>query len=154
MPRLIFLFLLTALLFTCTNEPCDDVSCANDGVCENGTCRCLDFYEGDNCQREARSKFIGNWNTSNSNCNDLNDVPVLPNVIVEAQASDIDDLRFQIPELLGPTWVDASLSGNNSATFSTSFDTVAISGSLNFTEDLAFSLTFTTDVSCVFNLNR
>ncbi len=156
MLRLTFIFLLTGLMFSCTSEPCDDVNCGENGVCVTGMCECNDFFEGNDCQTFARNKFLGMWNTSSSNCTDLDDVDILPNVIVEAQpGGGMQDLRFQIPDLIGSTWVQASLTDNNNATFSTSIDSFAISGALNFSEDLTFfSLDFTADVTCNFNLTK
>ena len=55
----------TALIFfysSCTTDPCKDVICLNDGVCNSGTCSCAAGYEGTDCSTLSRDKFIGTWN--------------------------------------------------------------------------------------------
>lgn len=41
-------------------DPCKDINC-NDGVCLEGTCLCDDGYEGVNCEKLEREKFVGSW---------------------------------------------------------------------------------------------
>ena len=48
-------------LASCTTDPCVDVTCYNDGVCDDGTCMCTDWYEGDDCSTEERAKYYGNY---------------------------------------------------------------------------------------------
>ena len=48
-------------LASCTSDPCVDVTCYNDGVCDDGTCLCADWYEGDDCSTEEKAKYIGNY---------------------------------------------------------------------------------------------
>ena len=48
-------------LASCTTDPCVDVTCYNDGVCEDGTCICADWYEGADCSTEERAKYYGNY---------------------------------------------------------------------------------------------
>lgn len=42
----------------CT-DPCDDTNCQNGATCDDGTCICADWYEGDQCETETRKKFYG-----------------------------------------------------------------------------------------------
>lgn len=58
-----FKFLLFAclLLFSCKNDPCDDVVCANEATCLEGICDCTEGYEGTLCDVEMRSNFYGTW---------------------------------------------------------------------------------------------
>lgn len=51
-----FLFIL--FIMSCT-DPCKDVNCMNEGVCDDGTCLCADGYEGTNCENEIRAKYYG-----------------------------------------------------------------------------------------------
>lgn len=54
----------TAIVFfysSCTTDPCKDVVCLNDGVCNTGTCDCAPGYEGTDCSTVSRDKFIGNF---------------------------------------------------------------------------------------------
>ncbi len=51
---------------SCTKDRCASVSCKNGGSCNGGKCTCTGSYEGDNCEKEARTKFIGNWGVENN----------------------------------------------------------------------------------------
>ena len=57
------LLLLSAffVMTSCTSDPCLDVTCFNDGVCDDGTCLCVDWYEGADCSTEERSKYYGEY---------------------------------------------------------------------------------------------
>ncbi len=46
---------------------CFNVSCPATGVCIEGECSCLPYYEGDDCV-PMRDKFLGNYNNGNSAC--------------------------------------------------------------------------------------
>jgi len=48
-------------LASCTSDPCVDVTCYNDGVCDDGTCMCTDWYEGMDCSTEERAKYYGSY---------------------------------------------------------------------------------------------
>ncbi len=48
-------------LASCTTDPCVDVTCYNDGVCDDGTCLCADWYEGADCSTEERAKYYGDY---------------------------------------------------------------------------------------------
>ena len=48
-------------LASCTTDPCIDVTCYNDGVCDDGTCLCADWYEGADCSTEERAKYYGDY---------------------------------------------------------------------------------------------
>lgn len=49
------------LIASCTPDPCIDVVCLNDGVCDDGTCLCTDWYEGTDCGNEQRVKYYGTY---------------------------------------------------------------------------------------------
>ncbi len=56
----------TAVFFTviytsCNRDKCKSIVCANGGICNDGACNCPSGYEGTNCERLSRNKFIGNW---------------------------------------------------------------------------------------------
>jgi len=48
-------------LVSCNTDECKDVTCDNGGICVEGTCECLDGYEGTNCETEERAKFTGTY---------------------------------------------------------------------------------------------
>ena len=57
-----FLILSCILALTsCTSDPCVDVTCYNDGVCDDGACLCADWYEGTDCNTEERAKYYGDY---------------------------------------------------------------------------------------------
>ena len=57
------LFILISIITfsSCTTDPCIDVMCYNDGVCDDGTCLCADWYEGADCSSEERAKYYGSY---------------------------------------------------------------------------------------------
>ena len=62
MKALKLLFFSGILAFSsCTTDPCVDTTCYNDGVCDDGTCMCTDWYEGMDCSTEERTKYYGNY---------------------------------------------------------------------------------------------
>lgn len=48
-------------LSSCSKDPCVDTTCYNDGVCDDGTCMCADWYEGTDCSTEEREKYYGTY---------------------------------------------------------------------------------------------
>jgi hypothetical protein len=45
------IFILTILIIvTSCSEPCDEISCLNDGICVEGICECPDGFTGENCE--------------------------------------------------------------------------------------------------------
>ena len=54
---LINIFVLLTLLSSCDKtpemfDPCENISCANEGTCVNGICECPDGFSGANCEIE------------------------------------------------------------------------------------------------------
>lgn len=58
-PLISYVLILT-LVVSCKN-PCDTITCFNGGTCDDGTCLCPNWYEGDYCETEQRTKFLGNY---------------------------------------------------------------------------------------------
>tara|TARA_B110000114_G_C14936660_1_gene334664 strand:- start:137 stop:619 length:483 start_codon:yes stop_codon:yes gene_type:complete len=57
----LLLFSCVLALGSCTTDPCVDTTCYNDGVCDDGTCMCTDWYEGMDCSTEERAKYYGSY---------------------------------------------------------------------------------------------
>ena len=55
------LFCFSLFMFSCT-DPCADIVCGDNGVCDDGTCLCDEGYEGTACETEARAKYYGTFN--------------------------------------------------------------------------------------------
>jgi hypothetical protein len=52
----------SAIVYTsCNRDKCKTIVCANGGVCNGGSCNCPSGYEGTNCEKVSRDKFLGNW---------------------------------------------------------------------------------------------
>tara|TARA_B100000768_G_scaffold137012_1_gene127997 strand:+ start:226 stop:711 length:486 start_codon:yes stop_codon:yes gene_type:complete len=73
-------------LASCTPDPCLDVICLNDGVCDDGACLCADWYEGTDCSTEERAKYYGDYigtatfiNASGDVSTSTDTIPVIAN---------------------------------------------------------------------------
>jgi hypothetical protein len=47
------------------DDPCENVTCLNDGVCIDGNCDCLEGFIGSDCGTPCREAIFGNWNVTN-----------------------------------------------------------------------------------------
>lgn len=65
---LLFAMFSIAILTSCT-DPCDDVNCLNEGICDDGTCECIAGFEGKNCEILTRDSIAGNFAIA-STCDD------------------------------------------------------------------------------------
>ena len=62
MRKFLLVFTAFAFLFSnCSSDPCEDVTCLNEGVCIDGICDCASWYEGVNCEDEKRQKYFGDY---------------------------------------------------------------------------------------------
>ncbi len=59
---IIFISLLS--LQSCEEKACDNVVCANNGLCEGGACTCTEGYEGVRCETLSRQKFLGTYSVT------------------------------------------------------------------------------------------
>lgn len=46
---------------SCKDEPCDSITCLNDGSCNDGKCTCEQPFEGEFCEKLEREKFIATY---------------------------------------------------------------------------------------------
>lgn len=44
-----------------TTDLCAGVECRNGGYCFEGQCECTAGYYGDNCEKKANARYLGNW---------------------------------------------------------------------------------------------
>lgn len=59
MKKLIFFVLISASLITCSDsDPCEGITCENDGFCVNGQCDCTVGYEGPNCGTQTKPSSV------------------------------------------------------------------------------------------------
>lgn len=68
------LFLLAFAVIGCKN-PCKDIDCGAQGVCNEGVCDCNVGYETDGegrCNTETRAKFLGTY-SCNETCGTIQD---------------------------------------------------------------------------------
>jgi len=68
--------LLTAIAFAtvmifnaCTNDPCKDVTCLNGGSCADGTCQCLNGFDGTDCSHQIRNDYLKTGASVSESCN-------------------------------------------------------------------------------------
>lgn len=51
---------------SCQRDKCKEITCAFGATCVEGVCYCPTGYEGAQCEKTIRSKFIGVWNATES----------------------------------------------------------------------------------------
>lgn len=96
MNRFLALIALVTVLLTfaaCQQDPCEEVSCQNGGVCMEGTCDCPEGFTGDQCESFESSEFLGTYAAS-YDC-----IQVAPNHRVDIQLKSLADTLTQL-ELL------------------------------------------------------
>jgi len=55
-----------AFYSSCTNDLCEQVLCAHNSICIEGSCHCQTGYEGVHCETIERDKFLGSYLVSES----------------------------------------------------------------------------------------
>ena len=68
-------FVVLTLMFTvqsCTDEPCDDVTCFNGGICVDGTCDCPAGFGGTDCSAVTDPCLANNVTCLNGGTCDTN----------------------------------------------------------------------------------
>jgi hypothetical protein len=58
----------TVLFTACEQDSCLDLKCINGGTCADGYCRCVQGFEGPQCEIKANTKFLGKYYGS-TECN-------------------------------------------------------------------------------------
>lgn len=139
-------FLAVILFLTSCTDPCEDITCLNDGVCDDGTCLCEDGYDGITCETEVRTKYFG---TFNGPLNCPNEDPVDQSLIFEAGPEVTQMLMI---DALEPTTVDTlTLEGNVATSPEREIDlfgtivTFQISFTFNTTDEASMELKTSAD---------
>ena len=93
MKKTLFLFLLSLLIFSCGKEtdPCEGVTCLNNGFCFNGGCDCPERWEGLDCSNQKTPNSVRVTNVK------LNSFP-FDNDGISWDVLDRADVYFQINE--------------------------------------------------------
>jgi len=140
MQKLILAFFLGTLIFACS-DPCDDVNCGANGTCdeETGNCICDEWVEGNNCETETRTKFLGTWNsTSICQLGSMNDSPTWT---IETSAN-LNNFILRSPDVLSNRIIEATLTANNDASLTPfTLGTSEFSGSINFINETTMAMT-------------
>lgn len=76
------------IFFACESEdPCENITCLNEGICNNGDCNCPLGYEGETCETESRTKILGFYNYDSGTCTNYS-----PTIEVLADTTSVTDL--------------------------------------------------------------
>lgn len=135
--QLFFTSVFLCFMFSCS-DPCDDVSCGDNGTCDDGTCICDTGYEGTLCDTKIIDKYTGSWVSSDFGC----DGTVQDNVVLVIQQGDtVTDIVFYDPE--EPEFLYTITYNDSILTVPSQFvNGVTISGSGTLNEDGIMDLTF------------
>lgn len=59
------LLVFSSITYTsCERDKCKEITCAFGAACVEGVCYCPTGYEGAQCEKTIRSKFIGPWSVT------------------------------------------------------------------------------------------
>ena len=64
----IITLVLALTFFLGCEDPCENISCLNDGICISGDCDCLLGFEGSTCETDSRDKFLGFYLYASGTC--------------------------------------------------------------------------------------
>ena len=51
---------------SCKRDKCKEITCSFDATCVEGQCYCATGYEGTQCEKTIRTKFVGVWSVTES----------------------------------------------------------------------------------------
>jgi len=138
----------------CKKDPCKKVDCKNGGTCVDGACRCNLPWEGNQCEIDARDKFVGAWKGT-ENCGQPADATT---TIVKSTAS---PLRIVFDQYYYGVYAELTSSTNitipsQQVTLGQTTITVSGNGVLNG-NTLILNITYSSGgqgITCTSTLNR
>ena len=92
-----FILFLLVIVASCS-DPCEDVLCGDNGVCDEGVCICDTGVYGDKCSQLYRDDFLGTWAVSDLECNIGNSATSA--VLTFSAGTNVDE--FQITSSITP----------------------------------------------------
>ncbi len=68
--NIILLVMTLSVFVACEgDDPCENITCLNEGICDNGSCDCPVGFEGDTCEVEYRDRILGLYTYDSGTCN-------------------------------------------------------------------------------------
>jgi len=116
MKKSITVFLISILFAGCTaTDKCDGVNCLNGGICNDGSCTCPNGYDGEFCQDEERTKFLGNYSVHEEISSSSGDTTKDYNCSIVTDGTDKFSIKFTNLSDFTCTneEVEATVSGNS-----------------------------------------
>lgn len=110
MKRFILFSITVIFLMACNSDPCEDKDCGEFGTCMEGVCICEQFYEGENCEKETRTRYIGNWISSIS-CDDGINSTGLDFEIIAGDG--LNGIKIQSPDIYSNIQFDGFIDNEN-----------------------------------------
>ncbi len=131
----VYFYLIFISLFASCADPCLDVQCTNNSICQDGLCACDVGYEGDDCSVEARAKYFKTYTYTvieemcGSNFNETSSVQA---TLIVSSAPEVLDLtiqdgnrsfvvRLDDNQFEGSSFTETGIDGNKTITPSGSF---------------------------------
>jgi len=158
MKQNLFGLMLFSIFYISCGNPCDDLNCGPNGVCDEATeaCICDNWYEGTLCETETRAVFLGSW-ASTSNCNLGNGVSD-PDITI-TPGLEIDEIIIQSPDILANRAIVANLTSGTAATI-VDFESgiTSFSGSISYADSTTMFMTMDVvnneQFQCLYSLTR
>jgi hypothetical protein len=145
----VVLFFTVALFQSCEDDPCEGVTCLNDGICLDGTCDCSTGYSGADCGTHCSSDIVGTWDITSGNGG-------FCDIEFYEFAKGSTDLEILVT--MTATGGTTTLSGTGTLSFDCTSMTYSVSNSgTSFSGAITFNGTMLTDVvdaGCTFEATK
>ena len=134
---------ISLCVFSCSSDPCEDITCLNGGSCDDGSCACPDGWTGADCS-VYDFVYVGDYTSNNLAFADCND----PSEEGSLQADANDRFCFNAANnSQNCSRLVLELNQDNSALFLVVNTTV--SGSIESSTPSRFEGTYTTDAEVI-----